>query len=270
MDILEQVREKMKGFTGNSYSLEEKLQMECDRMNEAEGFLDGEPCPKCRNKRVIYFVEDGYVKSRQCQCYGKWLSMIRIKNSGLKDLYYNCTLETFHAVEEWQKGMLSIAQRFLKNPKGKWMFAGGQPGAGKTHICTAVVRELMESGYPARYMVWPEELVKIKANLRDEEAYSRTINPWKTVDVLYIDDFFKTKTEADLTPTDIKIAFEIINYRYNNRDLITVISSEKAANQIVGIDEALGSRILERAKDCTISIKNALERNYRIKWGWGK
>lgn len=57
--------------------------------------------------------------------------MIRIKNSGLKDLYDKCTLETFHAVEEWQKGMLSIAQRFLKNPKGKWMFAGGQPGAGE-------------------------------------------------------------------------------------------------------------------------------------------
>ena len=42
--------------------------------------------------------------------------------------------------------------------------AGGQPGSGKTHICTAVTGELLRSGLNARYIVRNDEAVKIKAN----------------------------------------------------------------------------------------------------------
>ena len=86
--------------------------------------------------------------------------------------------------------------------------------------------------------------------------------------MLYIDDLFKTgkdKYDAVVKPSvaDINYAFEIINYRYNNPKLLTIISSELSEEELLDIDEAIGGRIYERAKTFTIA-KNR-DRNYRIR-----
>jgi DNA replication protein DnaC len=62
---------------------------------------------------------------------------------------------------------------------------------------------------------------------------------------------------------DVNYAFEIINYRYNNPSLLTIISSELSEDELLDIDEAIGGRIYERAKTFTIG-KNR-DRNYRMK-----
>ena len=65
------------------------------------------------------------------------------------------------------------------------------------------------------------------------------------------------------TPADVNVAFEIINYRYNNPSLLTIISSELTEADLLDIDEAVAGRIFERAK--SISISKNRDRNYRIK-----
>ena len=49
------------------------------------------------------------------------------------------------------------------------------------------------------------------------------------------------------TAADVNLAYEIINYRYNNRDKITIISTELTIGGLCEIDEALGGRIRQRA-----------------------
>jgi DNA replication protein DnaC len=83
--------------------------------------------------------------------------------------------------------------------------------------------------------------------------------------VLYIDDFFKTESGKLPTTAEINIAFEILNFRYNNPDLVTIISSEKGMSELLEIDEATGSRIFERSKDYSISIAKDKNKNYRLK-----
>ena len=56
--------------------------------------------------------------------------------------------------------------------------------------------------------------------------------------------------------------FYILNDRYNS-GLATIISSEKTINEILGIDEAIGSRIVERAKEFITNIEK--KDNYRLK-----
>lgn len=117
-------------------------------------------------------------------------------------------------------------------------------------------------------MLWRDDIVKIKGAVTDSEEYSRIIDQFKTVDVLYIDDLFKTGKAADNsvqkpTGADINVAFEIINYRYNNPSLLTIISSELTEDELIDIDEAIGGRIYERAKAFTIG--KSRDRNYRIK-----
>jgi DNA replication protein DnaC len=192
---------------------------------------------------------------------------MRMKRSGLKDIIKDYTFDKFIDTEPWQKAVKAAAMEYAKHPEG-WFFLGGQSGAGKTHLCTAICREFLLAGKQVRYMLWRDDIVKIKGAVTDSVEYSNAIDKYKRVDVLYIDDLFKTGKAADNsvqkpTAADINVAFEIINYRYNNPSLLTIISSELTEDELMDIDEAIGGRIYERAK--SISIAKNRDRNYRIK-----
>jgi DNA replication protein DnaC len=62
----------------------------------------------------------------------------------------------------------------------------------------------------------------------------------------------------------VSIAFEIVNYRYNNH-LPTIVSTEKTPEELLVIDEATASRIIERAKAYTLNITRNPNRNYRLR-----
>ena len=111
--------------------------------------------------------------------------------------------------------------------------------------------------------------MKLKAVVNDDTAYSNLIKPLKTVPVLYIDDFFRTGNDEagrKKAPTqgDINVAFELINYRYNN-NLVTILSSELTVDQILFFDEAVGSRIYQRTKEYHWDIAKDPHKNHRLK-----
>ena len=89
----------------------------------------------------------------------------------------------------------------------------------------------------------------IKQNILDCEVYNKYLNRYKNARVLLIDDLFK----GNITPSDINIIFEIINYRYfNNKPII--VSTEKYKS---------GSRILEMCDKFNIEVRGK-GLNYRI------
>ena len=87
----------------------------------------------------------------------------------------------------------------------------------------------------------------------------------KEVKVLYIDDLFKTERGKSPTQSDIQITFEIINTRYNNKNTITLFSCEKLIQDLLEIDEAIGSRIYQMAKHYTIEIREDKRKNIRLR-----
>jgi DNA replication protein DnaC len=190
-----------------------------------------------------------------------------MKRSGLKDVIKDYTFDKFIASEPWQKSIKQAAMEYAENPEG-WFFIGGQSGSGKTHLCTAICREFLLNGKRVIYMLWRDEIVKLKAFVNEGDEYRELIDKYKTADVLYIDDLFKTGKAADNstqkpTAADVNVAFEIINYRYNNPGMITIISSECTEDELLDIDEAIGGRIYERSK--AFSIAKNRDRNYRIR-----
>jgi DNA replication protein DnaC len=80
--------------------------------------------------------------------------------------------------------------------------------------------------------------------MKQEDWYQAKIKKLKRVPVLYIDDFFK----GGASDADIKLAFEILNARYNDTALRTIISSEIDLDGLMRIDEAIGGRIYERSR----------------------
>ena len=68
--------------------------------------------------------------------------------------------------------------------------------------------------------------------------------------------------KGSISKSDINIMFELINHRYFNK-LPVIVSTELSIENLVNIDEALGSRLIEMSKDFLVGIRNK-KLNYRI------
>ena len=233
--------------------------------NRTPGGLPGKDCPECLNKGQIMVVhEDGSTAIRECGCMGWRRSLKRLERSGLKELVKRCRFETFQVAEPWQEAAKREAERYAEDPAGRWFLASGQPGSGKTHLCVAICRELMLRGMEVRYLLWRDAVTRLKAAVNDSEEYARLMEPLKRVAVLYIDDFFKTGRGQQPTVGDVNVAFELLNARYLSGDKLTVISTERSVEELLDIDEAVGSRIYERSKGCGLLLVGE-NKNWRMR-----
>ncbi len=217
-----------------------------EMMNQMPGNLTGYDCPLCLNRGGSYKLKDGYITFVPCSCEAIRRSLCREKESGLGDLMEWRTFDAFQTPEPWQAKAKKLAQEYAAAPDG-WFVASGAPGSGKTHLCTAICRQLLDDGRAVRYVLWREEAKKIKASAMDEGTRSKLMAPLKNAEVLYIDDFLKTASGAMPTKADIELAFDIITPRYN-AGALTILSTELSVNGLLSMDEALGSRIYEMCK----------------------
>jgi DNA replication protein DnaC len=134
----------------------------------------------------------------------------------------------------------------------------GQPGSGKTHICMAICFELIKKEINPKYFSYREEIINLKQNILNEAEYQEKLTKYKKCSVLFVDDLFKGGANS----SDIRIMFEILNYRYINR-LPVIISSEMLSSKLIETDEAIGSRIIEMCKDRTLDLYGS-ELNRRL------
>ena len=257
---------------------EERVQEEVDRFNRSAGESDdGYHCKKCMDRGMFAYVSHHYgenmpmAKYELCECEEIRKSIRRLRASGLEKAVREKTFDTFRVDTDWQRVMLEKAKRYAANGanEGRWFYAGGNPGSGKTHLCTAIARELLYR-MPVLYVVWTETVQKLKAVTFDAAAYSEAIGRLKSIPVLIIDDLFKPVRDGETVRPprgkDVEIAFEILNHRYVNR-LPTILSSEWMSGELMDIDEATGSRVAEMCgrDEYSVSIARAADRNMRLR-----
>lgn len=252
-----------------------KCEYLCKVENEKAGNLneyDGYNCSICKNKGFS-FVPELYLGSYNekqvlCKCARIRKTIRALKRSGLADVVHDYTFEKYIVSDQWQQSILDKAKSYLNNCENNWFFFGGTTGSGKTHICTAISISLLKQGKEVKYMLWRDDASRLKSMVNDAE-YSNEINIYKTVDVLYIDDLFKTgkaENQGKQRPTqgDINLAFEIINSRAIQKK-ITIISSECTMPDLIDIDEAIAGRIKQKSGDYCINIAPDRSKNYRLK-----
>lgn len=243
--------------TALSYA--EYLRLKAEAYNNLPGNLTGYDCKICKNKGYIEKIVNDVEVLADCKCLKTRDTLQRIRNSGLEELLRCCTFRNFETTEEWQKSIKSGAIRFAEQDKG-FFYIGGQSGCGKTHLCTAIIGAMIRKGKSARYFVWREDSTALKALVNDKE-YQSAIGDFKKTDALYIDDLFK---QSVVSNADVKLAFEIIDYRARN-SLTTVISSELNINELIEVDEALGGRIVQLTKNNRYIISKDRNKNYRLR-----
>ncbi|MCI8806274.1 MAG: ATP-binding protein [Clostridiales bacterium] len=255
----------------------EKCKKRCEALNMPRDNSDkitDYDCKECSNNQYIFVPKkvNGIYKeiAVPCKCQSIRNTLKRLAESGLKNIIQRYTFESYLTTEKWQIDIKNKAVDFTSQQK-KWFYIGGQSGCGKTHLCTSMCGKFLSDGKDVVYMLWLSDVKELKSTVNDYENHKNLIKKYRETEVLYIDDFFKTGKEKDgislPTSADIQIAYDILNYRYINENLITIISSERSIDDIFKIDEAVGGRILE----CTdfgkysMNIKPDKNKNYRRK-----
>lgn len=219
-------------------------------------------CSKCNDKGYIFNSNDEVI---WCECKLKKDEIERLKKSGLADRVKENTFKNYKQDHEQRTDAVNTCVKYLENFKEKKpsLILMGEVGAGKTHLAIATCNKLL-SKYQVKYVLY-ETIRELKFSLKDRAYYNQELYKFKNIEILFIDDLFKGLDKlTDLTKAkaELDIVYEIINFRYNNKKP-TIITTELSINQMMKIDKAIASRILEMAKGYRITF-DRIELNYRI------
>ena len=232
-------------------------------------------CQKCRDTGLYQRIrDDGESEMVFCECKKVREAEKRIEKSGLATEIREKTFKNFKAETEWQEAMKNKALAYgkaymkAKNAGGKlpWFFIAGQPGSGKTHLCTALCGAMLRKGIPVYYMQWVTESRRLRA-LANDPDFDAMLWQYTDIDILYIDDLFKQQGHREIRVSDAeaKVLFEILNTRYI-QNKATIISTEwYLESELMPLDDGTFSRVYERSKKYTVSIERGGDKNYRIR-----
>lgn len=227
-------------------------------------------CTKCKDTGWVTNEHGDY---KRCDCYEQekierlWrafgVNPKEVKKLNNYTPYDELTKEVKLSATEYIKSFEKI-RRNRENSFGLF----GQPGSGKTHVIVAIGAALLSENIKVIYMPYLEAMRELKANAIDDEYYIKLIGRYQQAEVLIIDDLFKEKVRkgnlvGNITETDMKHIYPIINYRYLNY-LPTLISTECTPQMLCSLDDALAGRILECCGE-NIFIFDDLNYNYRMR-----
>lgn len=248
----------------------------CEKVNQEKARTDpkrpslhelyGINCPLCGNKgRIVWWDRTRHERfAYACDCLNTVHSLMRLDNSGIASNWRNKTFDSFLAADDWQKNMKARIQRYANDDKRDWMLVTGQTGCGKTHLCTAAFVQLARFGFSCRYIRWLDIIQQLDATYYKPSEYAELFEPLAKCRVLYLDDLFKTENREKPTQRQFQQTFRLLDARYQNPNLMTIISTEWSLDMLVTYDEALGGRIKERCGKHIIQIREAAGRNYRL------
>lgn len=224
--------------------------------NESHGKLnlnDGYDCNLCHNRGYIYIGTETQVVAVDCECLIHRNTLKVMRESGLEEQFDEYTFDKFKTNKPFEELMKERALNYLTSDK--WFVVVGKSGIGKTHICTAILKDFIERNKTVKYVSYIE-LVRLNKDYMSgyeevHEKAQREFNLIKEADILYIDDYLK------VTSVPLEFIFEIVNHRYINKKPI-LLSSEKTYEEQMKWDSAVTSRIYQRTAsgEYWLEIKN--------------
>ncbi|MGR6896971.1 DnaA ATPase domain-containing protein [Rummeliibacillus sp. BSL5] len=246
----------------------------CDKCKDQGGFIEWREADVFGNGQYIR-KEEVWV---ECSCVKQKKINKLLRTSEITDEFQKMTFGNFRTegYQEVIKKMYDTAFQYcqafnnIKNKRCNSIALIGQPGAGKTHLLSAIANGMIKNLLvPVLYFPYIEGTEDLRS---DFDQLANKIQRLKEVDVLFIDDLFKPVTkivngvrikEPRATPWQVEKMFEVINYRYlNNKPLL--ISSELSFDDMLDIDEAICTRIFEMCSDYTVTIKQDIKLNHRL------
>jgi DNA replication protein DnaC len=227
-------------------------------------FLAGKVC----SPKDAWQWRDTY--SRQCECVKLRRVEKIMKASEITDEFKKMGFKNFitngkpQVIIDAYECALEYFQEFqaIRHKRQNSIALLGQPGAGKTHLLTAIANNLMKKlNVPVLYFPYVEGFNDLKD---DFDLLEEKLVRMKEVDVLFIDDLFKpVKGNPRATEWQVEQTYAVVNYRYLNHKPI-LVSSELTVDELIEVDEALGTRIFQMCQDYTVVIPRNIKLNHRL------
>lgn len=188
-------------------------------------------CKKCS--------DTGFVGTAMCACMRQAIINENIKASGIgllieKQSFENFDTDRFAGDAELHRNMTNNLKkaRAFANSFGshrKNLLLIGTTGTGKTHISTAIAREVISRGFDVLYdsaqnIVCAFETDRFKSGYG---AYEPVADKYLECDLLIIDDL----GAEFITPFTVSCLYNLLNTR-QNRGLSTVISTNLSADKL--------------------------------------
>jgi DNA replication protein DnaC len=236
---------------------EQYMQMQVDWYNNTKyKSTNGIDCNKCHNKGDVEYIKNGHIYLRDCECKGGRIAAKRYEEAKSTPTGA-LTFENYTTNNPHHKRFKQKAIEYTQNFKDTWFFIGGQFGSGKTHLCSAISLEITLNYGVVDKMYWVEDVNDIKGSF--DNRYDK-MQLFKSSKILFIDDFMK----GGASEADIRIAFELLDYRYS-RKLPTIISSEYTSAELRQIDGAIYSRVEQMSYGYNFSISKDDGKNMRVR-----
>ena len=177
----------------------------------------------------------GVYGGKLCSCYKNRLVEEQFKLSGISNLVKTQSFQTFlldkYENQEEMGELFGYAQNYVKDfasIKDNVLFVGGT-GLGKTHLSTAIAKELIEKGYNVIYetaqnIFFDFDNDRFRDRFSDDEP---TSNKYLDCDLLIIDDL---GSEA-VNSFTVACLYNIINTRLN-KNLPIIASTNLNSKEI--------------------------------------
>lgn len=206
-------------------------------------------CPECSSEYNDWSKEQERIANEERE--KEWqLSFFnnRLKRGGVSERHFDKTFDSYIADTKEKQYALESMRYFADKVLGgvcKNMILCGSVGTGKTHLCQATIRYLLEHNreLPVKMITITRLIRYYRSSWQKENDYTEqdVINELSQLDLLIIDEM----GVQNGTDNELNIIFEIINNRYENK-LPTVIISNLEKGELV---ELLGTRIIDRLKE---------------------
>lgn len=223
-------------------------------------------CQLCKDTEMILYFVDGVEYAKPCECQAVKRAKRLMKSSGISEEDQSkgfCDFQTFEEkpLTDARNTAVMYYRMFLKNQDQRVnsILLCGASGRGKTTLGLCISNNLIKNNIEVKYMPYRQEITALKQVVTDDINYNSRINTFKNARVLFIDDFLKGK----ITESDINIMYEIINHRYLAR-LPIVLTTERTVTEMMEIDEATASRLVEMSKGYIVTFGREIE-NYRLR-----
>ncbi len=233
-------------------------------------------CPICGGTFWIE-TENGV---KRCECYREFLLNKRFEFAEIPSAFKNKSLDAYRPLNDYLGRALQISRKFVEEFKNgntdRGLLFTGNIGVGKTHLATAILNELIKSGYRGYFLNFIHLIEKIKQSYGGNQPHfsePKVFEKIKKSHIVVIDEL------GAATPSEFVFnkMYDIINYCFSEGismifttnyplrkeksqkkltneklDSVAYISKSNAHFLEERISERLVSRILGKCKEVVI------------------